>query len=93
MNDDIILDFQNVTKEFPGVTALKDVSIQIRRGEIHGIVRRKRRGQIDLMKILSGVHPYGTYKGNVIYEGEELKLESRAIRRQANRASPSCTRN
>jgi len=31
MSDDIILDFQNVTKQFPGVTALSDVSIQIRR--------------------------------------------------------------
>ena len=47
VSDDIILDIQNVTKRFPGVTALDNVSIQIRRGEIHGFVRRKRRGEID----------------------------------------------
>ena len=37
MNDDIILDIRNVTKRFSGVTALSDVSLQIRRGEIHGL--------------------------------------------------------
>ena len=37
MLNDIILDIRNVTKEFPGVVALDDVSFQIKRGEIHGI--------------------------------------------------------
>jgi D-xylose transport system ATP-binding protein len=85
VNDDIILDFQNVTKEFPGVTALKDVSIQIRRGEIHGLCGENGAGKSTLVKILSGVYPYGTYTGDVIYEGQELKLESGAIREASNR--------
>ena len=80
MENDIILDFQNVTKEFPGVIALDNVSIQIQRGEIHGLCGENGAGKSTLMKILSGVYPYGTYTGNVIYEGEELKLETRSIR-------------
>ncbi len=81
MNDnDIILDIQNVTKEFPGVTALSDVSIKVRRGEIHGICGENGAGKSTLMKILSGVHPWGTYEGTIVYEGQELKLDNRSIR-------------
>ena len=75
MSDDIILDFQNVTKQFPGVTRSSDVSIQIKRGEIHGLCGENGAGKSTLMKILSGVYPYGTYEGTVIYDGQELKLE------------------
>jgi D-xylose transport system ATP-binding protein len=85
MNDDnvsdgVILDIRNVTKRFPGVTALEDVSIRIRRGEIHGICGENGAGKSTLMKILAGVYPYGDYEGTVIYEGEELHLEHGAIR-------------
>jgi D-xylose transport system ATP-binding protein len=76
---DVILDFQNITKKFPGVTALKDVSLQIRRGEIHGLCGENGAGKSTLMKILSGVYPAGTYEGTVLYEGRELKLARGAI--------------
>ena len=79
MSDDIILDIKNVTKEFPGVIALNNVSLQIRRGEIHGMCGENGAGKSTLMKILSGVYPYGTYDGTIIYEGQELKFEDRAI--------------
>ncbi|MFO7682750.1 MAG: ATP-binding cassette domain-containing protein [Chloroflexota bacterium] len=79
MNDDIILDIQNVTKKFPGVTALKDVSIQVKRGEIHGLCGENGAGKSTLMKILSGVYPYGSYEGDVTYNGEELRLEGSSI--------------
>jgi D-xylose transport system ATP-binding protein len=80
MADDIILEFKNVTKKFPGITALNDVSFQIRRGAIHGICGENGAGKSTLMKILSGVYPWGSYEGQVIYDGNELKLENRSIR-------------
>jgi D-xylose transport system ATP-binding protein len=83
--DDIILDIRNVTKRFPGVTALNDVSMQVRRGEIHGLCGENGAGKSTLMKILSGVYPYGSYEGTVLYNGQELRLENRAIR-QARQA-------
>ena len=69
MSEDIILEFQNVTKTFPGVTALSDVSFKVRRGEIHGLCGENGAGKSTLMKILSGVYPHGTYEGKVIYNG------------------------
>jgi len=80
VDNDIILDFEHVTKRFPGVVALNDDSFQIRRGEIHGICGENGAGKSTLVKILSGVYPYGTYEGSVTYNGEELKLGQSSIR-------------
>lgn len=79
MTNDIILEFKNVTKKFPGVTALNDVSFQIRRGEVHGLCGENGAGKSTLMKILAGVYPWGTYEGSVVYEGRELKLGGSSI--------------
>jgi D-xylose transport system ATP-binding protein len=84
MSDDVILEFKNVTKKFPGITALDDVSFSIRRGEIHGLCGENGAGKSTLMKILAGVYPWGSYEGQVFYEGRELKLVDQSIHQAVN---------
>lgn len=79
VSDSLILEMEHVTKEFPGVVALDDVSLQIRSGEIHGICGENGAGKSTLMKILSGVYPFGEYSGEIRYKGEVLKFEQGAI--------------
>lgn len=65
-----ILEMKNITKEFPGVKALDDVSFEVQRGDIHCLVGENGAGKSTLMKVLSGVHPYGSYEGEIYFEGE-----------------------
>ena len=80
MPGDVLLEISHVTKQFPGVTALSDVSIQVKRGEIHGLCGENGAGKSTLMKILCGVYPFGTYQGEIVHDGKELKLGTRSIR-------------
>ena len=79
MSQDISLDFQHITKTFPGVIALNDVSFQVSRGEIHGLCGENGAGKSTLMKILSGVYPFGDYQGSIIFNGQEMKLVGNSI--------------
>ena len=56
-----ILEMRSITKEFPGVKALQDVTLTVERGEIHAICGENGAGKSTLMKVLSGVYPHGTY--------------------------------
>ena len=71
---DNILVMQNITKEFPGVKALDDVTFEVKRGEIHALVGENGAGKSTLMNVLSGTYPYGTYSGQIIYDGEECRF-------------------
>lgn len=75
-----ILEIRNVTKKFPGVVALSNVSFSIKRGEIHGICGENGAGKSTLMKILSGFYPHETYQGEVLMNGEEICFEKGSIR-------------
>lgn len=70
MDEQIIYSIQHVTKEFPGVKALSDVSIDVRRGEILALVGENGAGKSTLMNILSGA--YAPTSGKIIYENQEL---------------------
>jgi putative multiple sugar transport system ATP-binding protein len=66
-----ILEMRRISKSFPGVKALKDVNLEVRKGAIHAICGENGAGKSTLMKVLSGVYPYPSYEGQIIYEGEE----------------------
>jgi ABC-type branched-subunit amino acid transport system ATPase component len=66
---------RRITKEFPGVKALADVSITVRTGEVHAICGENGAGKSTLMKVLSGVYPYGTYDGDIVLYGEEQRFK------------------
>lgn len=70
-----ILEMRNITKEFPGVTALDNVGFRVAKNEIHCLVGENGAGKSTLMKVLSGVYPYGDYSGDILFEGEEQKFK------------------
>src|SRR5690554_3492112 len=71
-----MLEMRNITKEFPGVKALSDVTFKVKKGEIHALVGENGAGKSTLMNVLSGIHPYGSYSGTIVYKGEELRLKN-----------------
>ncbi|WP_405816316.1 sugar ABC transporter ATP-binding protein [Streptomyces sp. NBC_01390] len=65
-----VLEMRSIVKTFPGVKALSDVSLTVRQGEVHAICGENGAGKSTLMKVLSGVHPHGSYEGDILFEGE-----------------------
>ena len=74
--DRLILKMQDITKVFPGVKALDKVNIEVTEGEIHAICGENGAGKSTLMNVLSGIYPYGTYEGDIIYQDQKCKFQS-----------------
>jgi putative multiple sugar transport system ATP-binding protein len=74
--DDHILTMRSITKTFPGVKALQDVSLAVRRGEIHAICGENGAGKSTLMKVLSGVYPAGSYEGEILFDARPCHFSS-----------------
>ncbi|CAL9413764.1 multiple monosaccharide ABC transporter ATP-binding protein [Streptomyces radiopugnans] len=65
-----VLEMRSITKTFPGVRALSGVDLTVRPKEIHAVCGENGAGKSTLMKVLSGVHPHGSYEGEILFEGE-----------------------
>ncbi|WP_425460084.1 multiple monosaccharide ABC transporter ATP-binding protein [Kutzneria buriramensis] len=69
-----MLTMTGIGKSFPGVRALADVSLTVRRGEIHAICGENGAGKSTLMKVLSGVYPHGSYDGEFTFDGQACEF-------------------
>ncbi|MBS0373010.1 MAG: sugar ABC transporter ATP-binding protein [Proteobacteria bacterium] len=72
----VILRAAHLTKTFPGVTALADVSFDLRAGEIHALCGENGAGKSTLIKLLAGLHPHGSYQGRIEIDGREVRFRS-----------------
>ena len=72
----VLLEMKSITKTFPGVKALDNVNLKVEEGEIHALVGENGAGKSTLMNVLSGIYPYGTYDGDIVYDGEVCKFHN-----------------
>ena len=66
----LLLEMKNITKAFGNFKALHDVNLQVKAGEIHALCGENGAGKSTLMNVLSGIYPYGSYEGDILYDGE-----------------------
>jgi D-xylose transport system ATP-binding protein len=71
-----LLEARRLTKSFPGVVALRDVSFDLRPGEIHALCGENGAGKSTLIKTLSGLHPFGNYEGEILVDGKRAEFRS-----------------
>lgn len=74
MSKDVICKINNITKTFPGVVALKNVSFEVNRGEVHAVVGENGAGKSTLMNVLSGV--YHQDSGSVEFNGKTVHFNN-----------------
>ncbi len=72
----LLLEAKHLTKSFPGVVALRDVSFDLRPGEIHALCGENGAGKSTLIKALSGIHPFGSYEGEILVDGQRAEFRS-----------------
>lgn len=70
------LEMKGITKEFPGVKALDNVTFAVKKGEIHALCGENGAGKSTLMKVLSGVYPTGTYEGEILINGQKMDFKN-----------------
>ncbi len=71
-----ILEMRDITKTFPGVKALQNVTIKVERGTVHAICGENGAGKSTLMKVLSGVYPHGTFDGQILFEDQPVEFRT-----------------
>ena len=70
----VVLRMKSITKRFYAVTALRGVSLDLRRGEVHALVGENGAGKSTLMKILSGSYPFHSYEGEIQIDGQPARF-------------------
>ena len=73
---DYLFEMRNIVKTFGGVRALDGVSLAVRPGECLGLCGENGAGKSTLMNVLSGVYPWGTWEGEILWDGQPLKAHS-----------------
>ncbi|PWJ73446.1 sugar ABC transporter ATP-binding protein [Murimonas intestini] len=71
---DVILTMKGIDKSFPGVHALKEVNLELRKGEVHALMGENGAGKSTLMKVLTGI--YAKDKGTITFEGKEVEFKT-----------------
>ena len=71
---DVILTMKGIDKSFPGVHALKEVNLELKKGEVHALMGENGAGKSTLMKVLTGI--YAKDKGTITFEGKEVEFKS-----------------
>lgn len=77
--DDILLNIKDVSKEYYGNRVLKNINIEIKKGEIHALIGENGAGKSTLMNILFGmpvIHTTGGYEGSIEINGSEVNIKS-----------------
>lgn len=69
-----VLEMVGISKDYPGVKALDNVTFEAARGEVHGLIGENGAGKSTLMKILNGV--VGDYQGEIFIKGQKVKIHS-----------------
>lgn len=69
---DVILTMKGIDKSFPGVHALKEVNLEVKKGEVHALMGENGAGKSTLMKVLTGI--YSKDAGSIVYEGKEVSF-------------------
>ncbi|CDD68802.1 aBC transporter ATP-binding protein [Firmicutes bacterium CAG:475] len=72
--DDYVIEMRHITKEFPGIIANDDITLQLKRGEIHALLGENGAGKSTLMSVLFGL--YQPEKGEILKDGKVVKINS-----------------
>ena len=81
MKSDVFIELKNISKFFPGVVALDNMSFQVRRGEVHGLIGENGAGKSTLIKVLTGVNQ--PEKGEIWIDGKKVSLSNPSIAKTA----------
>lgn len=71
-----LLEARGLTKHFPGVVALSNVNFDLHAGEIHALCGENGAGKSTLIKLLAGIHPHGSYEGELLVDGRVAAFRS-----------------